>query len=76
MYWFMIICWIIMGILAYHMIKYRNPYKLYMVFGKKGSGKTTMMTKTALKYLKKDGMYILTDISLGADSLIQTISVK
>ncbi len=33
--------------------KYRNPYKLYMVFGKKGSGKTTLMTKLALRYRKR-----------------------
>lgn len=38
---------------AYHVIKYRNPYKLYMVFGKKGSGKTTYMTKLAINYQKK-----------------------
>lgn len=35
--------------IGYHIIRYRNPYKLYMVFGKKGSGKTTLMTKLALK---------------------------
>ena len=39
--------------LSFHMIKYRNPYKLYMVFGKKGSGKTTLMTKLAFQYRKK-----------------------
>lgn len=33
--------------------KYRNPYKLVMVFGKKGSGKTTFLAKTAYQYLKK-----------------------
>lgn len=33
--------------------KFRNPYKLVMVFGKKGSGKTTFLAKTAYKYLKK-----------------------
>lgn len=33
--------------------KYRNPYKLIMVFGKKGSGKTTFLAKTAYKFLKK-----------------------
>lgn len=42
------ICWF-----GYHMIVYRNPYKLYMVFGRKGSGKTTLMTKLALQYQKK-----------------------
>ena len=34
---------------AYHLIKYRNPYKLIMVIGKKGSGKTTLMVKLSLK---------------------------
>lgn len=38
---------------AYTCIRYRNPYKLYMVFGGKGSGKTTLMTKLALRYQKK-----------------------
>ena len=33
--------------------KYRNPYRLYMVFGKKGSGKTTLITKLTLKHLKR-----------------------
>lgn len=33
--------------------KYSNPYRLYMCFGKKGSGKTTYLTKTAYKYYKK-----------------------
>lgn len=39
--------------LVYHVVKYRNPYKLYMCFGKKGSGKTTLMTKLCLQYKKK-----------------------
>lgn len=33
--------------------RYRNPYRLYMVFGKKGSGKTTLITKLALRHIKK-----------------------
>lgn len=33
--------------------KYMNPYKLYMVFGRKGSGKSTYMTKLAVKYHNK-----------------------
>ncbi len=32
--------------------KYVNPYKLIMIFGKKGSGKSTTLTKLALKYIK------------------------
>lgn len=30
-----------------------NPYKLFMVFGKKGSGKSTYLCKIAKSYLKK-----------------------
>ena len=33
--------------------KYKNPYKLIMVFGKKGSGKTTFLVKTAYQYIRK-----------------------
>ena len=38
---------------GYHLVRYRNPYKLFMVFGKKGSGKSTLMCKLALRYSKK-----------------------
>lgn len=38
---------------AFYTRKYRNPYKLIMVFGKKGSGKSTFMTKTAIQELHK-----------------------
>ena len=33
--------------------KYLNPYKLYLVFGKKGSGKSTYLVKLAKQHLKK-----------------------
>ena len=33
--------------------KYKNPYKLYMIFGKKGSGKSSYLCKLARKYQKK-----------------------
>ena len=39
--------------LFWHVIKYRNPYKLYMVFGKKGSGKSTLLTKLAITHKRK-----------------------
>ena len=32
---------------------YINPYRLYMVFGKKGSGKTTYMVKLAVRAIRK-----------------------
>lgn len=56
---------------GYHVIKYRNPYKLYMVFGKKGSGKTTLMTKLALKYQKK-GWKVYCDRVIPGCYLFQT----
>lgn len=33
--------------------KWMNPWKLYLVFGKKGSGKSSYLVKLAIKYLKK-----------------------
>lgn len=56
--------------------KYNNPYKLFFVMGKKGSGKTSYLCKLALDYTKKgwtvytnvpdlrvSGVRILNDIS-------------
>lgn len=48
-----VIVFIMFLFLCYCAYKYRNPYKLYMCFGKKGSGKTTLMTKLALQYKRK-----------------------
>lgn len=53
---FMIICMVFFLLLipcVYLAYKYRNPYKLIMVFGKKGAGKTTFLTKLAYQYQKK-----------------------
>lgn len=40
--------------LVFHLLtrKYLNPYKLIFVFAKKGQGKSTYLTKQALKHLK------------------------
>lgn len=40
-------------VVFFYAIQFHNPYKLYMVFGKKGSGKTTFMTALAFKYMKQ-----------------------
>ena len=55
MIWYVLfVCFIIVLIpFTYLCFKYRNPYKLVMVFGKKGSGKTTFLVKTAYRYLKQ-----------------------
>jgi hypothetical protein len=42
--------------------KYNNPFKLYFVMGKKGSGKTSYLCKLALEYTKK-GWTIYTNVS-------------
>lgn len=41
--------------------KYLNPYKLYFLFGAKGSGKTITETKLAYRYLKK-GWTVYSDL--------------
>ena len=41
--------------------KYINPYKLIMVFGKKGSGKSTFLIKQG-KYYQKKGYAVYTNI--------------
>lgn len=41
--------------------KWVNPYKLFLVFGKKGSGKSTYLVKLAIKYLKKK-WYVYTNM--------------
>lgn len=54
----MILFYIIIGLIVFVLVydrltkSYLNPYKLIMVFGKKGSGKTTYLTKVALKYMR------------------------
>lgn len=42
----------LMLFLFYASGKYKNPYKLYFYFGKKGCGKTTHICKMSLKYLR------------------------
>ena len=41
--------------------KWMNPYRLYLVFGKKGSGKSTYLVKLAIKYQKK-GFIVYTNM--------------
>lgn len=41
--------------------KFGNPWRLYMVFGKKGSGKSSYLIKLAYRYLKK-GFVVYTNM--------------
>lgn len=64
---------------AWHWWRYRNPYKLIMVFGKKGAGKTTLITKLAMRYNRRGrvcystvpvpGVYLFDPSQLGIDSI-------
>ena len=50
-----ILFFVFIGVFAYfsHVSKsFNNPYKLVMIFGKKGSGKNTLLTKLSIKYNK------------------------
>lgn len=49
---FLFICFLF-GLFHLFTKKYLNPYKLTMIFGKKGSGKSTYLTKLAYQYSKK-----------------------
>ena len=56
--------WIVVVSLCYSIgvRKYKNPYKLFMVFGKKGSGKSAFLVRQAIKYQKK-GYIVYTNMS-------------
>ena len=49
------------GVFYYFQIKYRNNYKYFFIFGRKGSGKSCFMVHEMLKYLRK-GWNIYTDM--------------
>lgn len=53
---------LVIGVL-YHLLtkKYLNPYKLIFIFAKKGSGKSTTLTKLALRHLKRGWTVYSTD---------------
>lgn len=43
-------------------IRFNNPYKLYLLIGQKGSGKSSYLCKIALKYIKK-GWFVYTNMA-------------
>lgn len=72
---FTIILFVVMFAFAYLTRNYRNNYKLYMVFGKKGSGKSTFLTSQAVKYIKK-GWVVYTNMLDCAVNGVRLINVK
>ena len=66
--WILIIIFVIFMLLASFLLltqKYVNPYKLIMIFGKKGSGKSTTLTKLALQHIKKGWTVYSTELIPG-----------
>lgn len=51
--WVLLIIFLLMFLFLFLTKDFVNSYKLIMIFGKKGSGKTTFLTKTAINYVKK-----------------------
>lgn len=72
----MVIFYIIIGFLCLGFVflfctrKYVNPYTLTMVFGKKGCGKTTYLTKLAYQHWK-NGWYVFS-----TEDIEHTIKIK
>jgi len=52
---FIVIFSITVVLFTFHFLtkKYINPYKLIMIFGPKGSGKSTFLAKVAIEHIKK-----------------------
>ncbi len=62
--WYALIIEIVVLLFLVHLFRksreFFNPYKLFMVFGGKGSGKTTLMNKLGIKH-KKAGWKVYSD---------------
>jgi hypothetical protein len=61
MIWIFLIPFIGLLCLFFYGLKWKNDYRLIMIFGKKGSGKSTYFCKIAFKYLQK-GWYVYTNM--------------
>lgn len=69
-----LIIFLIPIIIIIHYIRYKkyiNPYKLYMIFGKKGSGKSSYLVKLALMY-KKKGYNVYTNMQ---DMMVKGVKI-
>lgn len=56
-FWFFILSFVYFYIVSLY---YNNPYRLIMLFGKKGSGKNTLLTKLSIKY-NRMGYHVYSD---------------
>lgn len=55
--------YVILAVVIWHLCtrKYLNPYKTYMIIGKKGSGKTSTMTRLIYEHIRKGWNVYCTD---------------
>lgn len=58
---FIVILFVLIFVFNLYTRKFRNPYKLIFIFGKKGAGKSTLMVKEMLRHSKR-GWTIYTDM--------------
>lgn len=67
---------IFLSFLCFHLAtrSYLNPYKLIMIFGKKGSGKTTTLTKIAIKASKK-GIPVYSTVEIPGTNLFDVSEI-
>lgn len=58
-----IVLFIILFLFFLYSRKFMNPYRLYMVFGRKGSGKTTYLVKLAVRF-HRQGRMIFSNVDI------------
>lgn len=69
-FFLLLLCMFFILFLNIATLKYKNPYKLTMIFGKKGSGKSTTLTRIACEAYKA-GKQVYANIPLPNAILIQ-----
>ena len=67
--------WFAVFIAAFHFLtkKYINPYRLTMIFGKKGSGKSTLMVSWPINIFLAVGAFTVLNVWMGVILLIIVI---
>lgn len=68
---------IFLGFFVFHQAtkKYINPYKTVLYYGKKGCGKTTLLTKIAIKKIKK-GIPVYSNVEIPGTRLFNPKDLK
>ena len=59
----MFVIFLILLFFVYLSKKYENPYKLVMIYGKKGAGKTTYLTRMSIKF-NREGWHVFSNTEI------------